>query len=304
MKKLFTFIQQNFGISLLFFSLFAFFFPQFFLWGENLVDEMLMFALFLGCLKINFSEIFHLKENKWKMLLFVFISVVLLPSIFFFLTSWMDEDVRLGYFLLMAVSAAVVNPIVASILHLKILWSTAFVVLTSAVLPFVFPFLLFFFFGISIDLSPWEMSMFLAKMIFIPAALAFIVRRFFPEKIKKTLPFTGIVGTINMCIFIGILVAINQAELAASLFQFSTLPIVFGLCVLFCFRFFLGFFLPFSDNKERWTNSLMFGNMNNGIIILLAAKFFSPAVLMVVILSEIPWILAQPIFQTLLKKYS
>lgn len=303
MINLFKIIEKNFGFLLLISAILAFIFPQYFLWGKQYTSGLLMFALFLGCLKINFSEIFHLKENFLKMLLFVCLNILLLPLIFFFLSFALDQEIRIGFFLLLAVSGAVITPLLASFLSLKILWSTVFVILTSAIIPFTLPFLTHFLFGISIEISILEMTLFLVKIVFIPATLAIFFKKFLIKLTTTVTTFSGFVGSINMAIFLGILIAINQPFLSENLFQSSTIPLLLGLFFLFFLRFVLGFYMPSSDEKEKWTNSLMFGNMNNGLMILLAAEFFTPKVLFVVLLSEIPWVFAQPIFQKLIQTF-
>ena len=303
MVDFFKAIEKNFGFLLLVSAILAFIFPQYFLWGESFTDELLMFALFLGCLKINFSEIFHLKENFLKMLFFVALNILLLPLIFYFLSFTLDQEIRIGFFLLLAISGAVVTPLLASFLNLKILWSTVFVILTSAIIPFSLPFLTHFLFGISLEISVLEMTLFLAKIVFVPALLAILFRKFLPKITTSIFLFSGFVGSINMAIFLGIITAINQPFLSENLFQVSTVPLLLGLFLLFFLRFALGFYIPSSDQKEKWTNSLMFGNMNNGLVILLAAEFFAPKVLLIVLLSEIPWVLAQPVFQRLVQSF-
>jgi len=303
MINFFKAIEKNFGFLLLISAILAFIFPQCFLWGKDFTDELLMFALFLGCLKINFSEIFHLKENFLKMLFFVFLNILVVPIIFYFLSFSLDQEIRIGFFLLLAVSGAVVTPLLANFLNLKILWSTVFVILTSAIIPFSLPFLTYFLFGISIKISILEMTLFLAKIVFVPATLAILFRKFFTKVTTSITLFSGFIGSLNMAVFLGFLTAINQPFLSENLFQFSTIPLLLGLFLLFFLRFILGFYMPASDQKEKWTNSLMFGNMNNGLMILLAGEFFAPKVLFVVLLSEIPWVLAQPVFQKLIQAF-
>ena len=301
--KLIKIVENNFGFLLSAFAILAFSMPQYFLWGENLTDELMMFALFLGCLKINFEELLHLKNNFKKLILFVLFNLVLLPSIFYFISPFLNQDTRLGIFLLLAISGAVVTPLVAGFLNLKILWSISFVTLTSVLMPLTLPILIKLFFSISLKISFLEMMIFLAKIIFIPALLIIFLKKYLPKTTNQILKVSGLIGAIDMSIFLGILVAVNQKFLALNLFTFDAILILGLLFLMFIIRFLIGFFMPYENKKERWTNSLMFGNMNNGLVILLAAKFFNSQVLFVVLLSEIPWVVAQPIFQKIYQIY-
>lgn len=296
-------IEKNFGLVLLVSAILAFLFPEYYLWGENYTDVMLMFALFLGCLKIDFTEILHLKNNIKKLVIFVLLNLILFPIIFYLISPYLNIDIRLGLFLLFAASGAVVTPLLASFLGLKILWAMVFVSLTSVLMPFTLPVLTKIFFSISLDVSLFSMMVFLAKIVFIPLFLSIIFRKYLTKFTKQILKVSGFIGILDMAIFLGILIAINQPFLSVNLFAFNTIPILGLLFLTSLSRFLFGYFMPGENNQEKWTNSLMFGNMNNGLIILLAAKFFNPQVLFVVLLSEIPWVFSQPIFQKLFQVY-
>lgn len=303
MLKILKTVEKNFGILLLLTAFFAFLFPSGFLPLRSITDELLMFALFLGCLKINFADALHVKANLGTMGFFIVLNIVLLPLAFFMMSFWLDADIRIGLFMLMGVSGAVATPLLASFLELKILWSSVFVILTSVLVPLTLPLLIKWCFGIAVDISMVGMMLFLAKIIFIPAVLAVCFRRFLPKLTLSVFPYTGFVGSLTISLFLGVVVALNQTSLSENLFHWSTMPVLFMLFALFIFRFFLGFSMPANSQAERWTNSLMFGNMNNGLVVLLAAEFFTAKVLFVVLLSEVPWILAQPVFQKLVHKY-
>ncbi len=303
MKSIFKFIEKNFGLILFLSVVFAFFFPQYFLWGKNHTDKLLMLAIFLGCLKIDFSEVFHLKKNFVKMIFFIFLNIGLLPLLFYFLSSGLNQDTRIAFFLLFAASGATATPLIASFLKLKVLWSTVFVILTSALIPFSIPFLFKVLFGVSVEISFIEMCFFLFKIVFFPSAVAIVFKKFFPKVTQSFFLVSGSLGSFTIALFLGIVVATNQIFLSKNLFLASTFPLLTALIFFFVFKFALGLFMPSQNSQEKWTNSLMFGNMNNGLMILLASRFFSPQTVFVVLLSEIPWILFQPVFQKVVQKF-
>lgn len=297
------FIQKNFGLLLLVSAVLSYFVPAVFLLVKNYTDELLMLTLFIGFLKIDFSELFHLKNNIGKMLGFVVLSMVILPVAFYLVSFGLTQDLRISIFLLLVTSGAVATPLFASFLKLKILWATVFVVLTSLLIPFTAPLLTQLLFGVSLEISVVTMMIFLAKIIFIPAGLAIVARNIFPRFVKASLPISGSIGTLSIIIFIGCVVAINRSFLAAHLLQLSTLEVLVLLSGLFATLFLLGFFLPHATPQERWPNSLMFGNMNNGLMVLLAQKFFSEQIVFIVLVSELPWVLSQFIMQKIIQKY-
>lgn len=301
MKSTLSFLQKHFGTLLVIASILAFLLPNLFLWGDGYGDEFLMLALFLGALKIDFSELFHLKKNFRRMIFFVILNILILPVAFYLLSFGLDQDLRVGLFLLFAAPGAVATPLLASFLGLNILWSTVFVILTSLLAPFTIPFLSHLLIGAEVAIDFFSMFLFLAKMVFLPGILAIFLERFMPKVVRQINEHSGGIGSLTMALFVAIVIAVNQASLSEHLFEMSSVPVLLWLTGLFLFKFLLGFFI--SNTKEKWTNSLMFGNMNGGLIILLASEFFGPGVLLVVLLQEIPWILAQPVFQKMAAKY-
>lgn len=299
----FKFFEKNFGILLLTFAVLSFFIPTAFDWAKNLTDEMLMVSLFLGFLKIDFKEIFHLRNNIGKMIFFVLQSLILIPVTFYFITPYLDNDVRIGVFLLIGVSGALMAPLLASVFKLKVLWSAVFTIFTSVLMPFTLPFLVKAFFGISFEIDIFTMMIFLMKIIFIPLISAIICKHFFPKLIKKTIGYYSFIGILLTICFLGALIANNQETLSKNILNPETIPTVLILIATTFSRYLIGFLMPAADKQEKWTNSFMFGTTNNGIVILFAAQFFPEKVLFVLLLSEIPWITAQPIFQKLIQTY-
>lgn len=300
LTKFFKFCEKNFGLLLVIFGSLAFIYPKTFSWGESFTDEALMIGLFLGFLKIDFSELLHLKNNLGKMLIFVLISLILVPFSFFLVSAQLDSEIRLGVFLLLAVSGALMTPLLASILKLKILWSAVFMILTSILLPISMPFLIKALFAIEVEIPTTKMIFFLAKIIFIPLLLAVTVKKIAPKLVKATMPYYSFLGIIVTISFLGALIAANQKALAENIFKAESIFILLLLFLATAYRYMVGYFMPHQNKNEKWTNSFMFGTANNGIVILLSAQFFSEKVLFILLLSEIPWTIAQPIFQKLL----
>lgn len=292
-------IEKNFGFWMLLFSVIGFAFPNVFMWGENITDELLMFSFFLGCLRIDFEEAVHLKSNWGKLILFTFLNLVVLPVLLYIITPFLNVETRTGVFLIMAACGGMLTPLIASFVGLNILWAVVYVVLSSSLIPFILPLLVELLFGVKMDISGFEMVIFLSKIVFPPAILAFVIRRYTPGFAAKFMSYSGTVGSINMSLFIAIIIAHNHAFLNEHLFAWSTIPLLLLMFSIFIIRYVVGYYMPAKTKKERWSNALLFGVMNNGLIILFANQYFSEQVMFVTLLSEIPWILAQPIFQRL-----
>ena len=271
-------------------------FPNLFLWGPKITDKLLMFSFFLGCLRIDFDEVVHLKSNYYKLFLFAGVNLVLLPVIIYYATPYLGQDTRIGVFLIMATAGGMLTPLIASFMGLNVLWAVVYVIVTSSLVPFTLPLLTKILFGVSMNVSGGEMILFLSKIVFPPAILAYIVRKYLPKFSNNFMKFSGTIGSANMSLFIAIVIAQNNVFLKDNLFYWQTLPVLLLLCVIFVIRYLIGYYIINQSVRERWSNSLLFGVMNNGLVILFASQYFSEQVLYITLLSEIPWILAQPVF--------
>ncbi len=297
------FIEKNFGWELLLFGLLGYLLPDLFLWGKGFADECMIAALFFGFLKIDLADLLHLRQNLLKMFFLVAGSLLLLPAIFWICTPFLAFEVRQGFFLQMVAPGAVVTPILASFFGLNILWCTVFLVTTSFLFPFTLPLLCGFFFDMHLEVPRLAMMLFLMKMIFVPAFCAWVFRRYLRGTTRTILSVSGMLGAISICFFLALVIAKNQQLLAENLWQIKSIVLLGGMFCLFFVRFLTGYFIAASSPRERWTNTLMVGNYNNGLMILIAAEFFGPTVLLICLLSELPWVLAQPTFQSLVKRY-
>ncbi len=303
MNSVLRLIEGNFGWILLLFAASAFILPDAFLWAKEYTDIFIMLALFLGCLKIDFTEMLHLRQNLSKMLLFIGFNMIIYPVLFYFLSFLAPFEMRIGIFIVMCISGAVMTPLLASLMNLKILWAISYVVLSSLLVPFSLPLLVDLMFGIRLDLSLTEMILFLMKIVFIPVFSAVAIRLLFRSGVMKILKYTGAGGTITISYFLAVVIAIHQRALMDSALKLSTLWIILIMTFVYFARFIIGYLAPSADGRERWTNALMFGNLNTGLSIIIASEFFGPEIILVVLLSEVPYVLSQPLFQRLFNKF-
>jgi bile acid:Na+ symporter, BASS family len=303
-KSIFKKIEQNFGFWMVLFSVIGFLMPDLFRWGNTITDKLLMFSFFLGCLRIDFEEAVHLKSNWGKLILFTFLNLIVLPVFLYLITPFLNVDTRTGLFLIMAACGGMLTPLIASFVGLNVLWAVVYVIISSSLIPFVLPLLVQIMFGVQMDVSGSDMILFLARIVFPPALLAYVVRKYTPGFSTRFMRYSGTIGSINMSLFIAIVIAHNHAFLSAHLFHWSTIPLLLMMTSVFVIRYLTGFFMPAANKKERWSNALLFGVMNNGLIILFANRYFSEHVMFITLLSEVPWILAQPVFQKVYQYYN
>ena len=295
-KSVLKYIETHFGTILIFMVSIAFILPHLLAPLQEYIDKFLMIALFLGCLKIDFDEFSHLKANIHRIVILSVASMLLLPFVVFGLTFWLPLPIALGVTMVAAAPGAMMSPLIAGMYNLRILWTSVYVIISSIILPVFLPYLIVFLFGSKVDFSILEMSLFLTKMILIPATLAFIFKKYFRKASDFTAKNSGFVGTLLITVFIAAIIAGNRDFLISSFSAQQTYIALITMILVFILRFAVGYYIPSSELRERLTNCMMIGCMNNGIIIIVANRFFSSDVQLVLLLSEIPWSFSLPIF--------
>ncbi len=265
-------------------------------------EKLLMGALFLGYLKIEFGEFSHLQANATKIVILSIASVTLLPVCVFLLVFWLPLSTALGLTMIAAAPGAMMAPLIAGMWGLRVLWTSIYVILTSVLLPLTFPYIILILFGSKIEISVLDMSLFLAKMIIVPSVLAFVFKKISRTMAQKTSDNSGAIGTLCIAFFVAIIVASNRNFLLDGFTQLQTFVSLGFMILLFLFRFWIGYLIPTQEKREKLTNCMMFGCMNNGIVIIVASKFFSPEVQLVLLLSEVPWSFSLPLFKKFLER--
>ena len=301
-KPILKYIETHFGTILCALIVVAFVLPNLLSPFLAYIDKFLMIALFLGCLKIDFDEFSHLRANLHRIVILSVVSTLALPFLVFLLVFWMPLPIALGATMIAAAPGAMMSPLIAGMYNLRILWTSVYVIISSIILPVFLPYLIVLLFGSKVDFSILEMSLFLTKMILIPATLAFIFKKFFPKTSDFTAKNSGFVGTLLIALFIAAIIAGNRDFLISSFSAQQTYVALITMILIFIFRFSIGYYIPSGELRERLTNCMMLGCMNNGIIIIVANRFFSSDVQLVILLSEVPWSLSLPIFGKFLNK--
>ena len=299
-KKISSFIQNHFGITFLALVCCALWRPNVFSPLQNHAENLLMGALFLGYLKIEFGEFSHLRANAIKIFALSIASITLLPICVFLLVFWLPLPTALGLTMIAAAPGAMMSPLIAGMWNLRVLWTSIYVIITSILLPLTFPYVILILFGSKIEISALDMSLFLAKMIIIPSVLAFVFKKISRTMAQKISDNSGAIGTLCIAFFVAIIVASNRDFLLMGFSKLQTFASLGLMILLFLFCFCIGYLIPTQEKREKLTNCLMFGCMNNGIVIIVASKFFSPEVQLVLLLSEIPWSFSLPLFRRFL----
>ena len=214
--------------------------------------------------------------------------MLIIPVLFYFAVNLFSPDLAVGVLLLTAMPAGVASPTLTDIAKGNIALSMSIVIITSIIAPFTVPLL----FGLIKfnNLSINSMALFkdLAIFVFLPMILAQIIKKYFPITIlKKRHLFTS----INIILLFSMVYAVMGSQRDVIINNSTSIfwQIVF-LYLIFILLHVLGYLIGYKQNKEsKIAITIGTAYMNNGMAIVLAATHFGPSVLVLMVLSEIPW---------------
>ena len=286
--KVFHWIEAHFWAFLLFAMLFGLLVP---LPTEQLLPLLkpeLMLTLLLIFLKIDVIQILE-RIKDYRLMLYLCISFLLLtPLLFYGVFSLWDAELAMGVLLLTAMPAGTSAPVLVDILKGNASLAMSITILTSLLAPFTLPLLFHFLIEDAVAINHWSLFWDAATMIFIPMVASIIIKPMFPRFIKKALPsFTAINIIILFAIVVTSFGSQRQTIMANPLALFWD---IMWMYLVFTLLHIVGYLLAFGlSREEKIAVVTERAYMNSGLAIVLAANFFPPYVLVLMVISEIPW---------------
>lgn len=286
--KFFRFIESHFGLLMAASIGLALLFPYFSQAMRPLLEPALMFILFLVFLKVDVLEVLH-GLKQFKLMVYVIGAFLFFIPIFIYsITQFFSPEFALGLLLLTSMPAGMAAPALTDFLKGNTALTMIITLITSLFAPFTVPliFSLFHFNGVSVDAL--EMFKTLFFLILIPMIASHVAKHYFRTSIDRLKPTFSAMNVLILCLILYSVIGEHQS------FIFSDPSlIVKELIVLYGFFIFLhvlGYFLASGRSPQDKIAFLVSrAYMNNSLAIVLAAKFFSPSIVLMMVLSEIPW---------------
>ncbi|MBF0552084.1 MAG: bile acid:sodium symporter [Deltaproteobacteria bacterium] len=250
--------------------------PRFGVWFQAFPVYMVMCLLFLSYLSITPEDLWDTVKISTKTICYLaFLKMVALPVGIYFLFRIVLPDYAMAALLLTGVSTGVVAPFISSLVKANTPLVLVMVIITSPLTPFTLPCLVKLVSSQSIDIPFAGMIKMLGLVIFIPIMAVEVLRRVAPviptKIIRRRYPVSlAIFAVINLGVFSrysDFLLRQPATLLTATLVGLA----LAGLYVVAVIPFFGK--LPVADQLAA---VISFGNMNNVLVIVFAAKFFGP----------------------------
>jgi predicted Na+-dependent transporter len=286
--KISELIEKHFWLILITGILLGLWSPVPFKAPQILPKVLLGMMLFIAFLKIDALEVLENIRNLRLMIYIASIYMLIIPLVFFFSTKIFDAELAVGLLLLTAMPAGVVTPVLTDIAKGNVSLSMSLVIVSQFLAPFTVP-LLFLVLNInSLTINKLLLLKDIAILVFLPMITSQIVKRYFPRTIIKS---RHLFTSVNVfLLFTFVYVAISSQRIAILENPTGLIWKTAVLYLVFLLLHIIGYMICPRENKEnRIAVAIGAAYMNNGLAIVLAASYFKPEILVLMVLSEIPW---------------
>lgn len=286
--KLLGLIEKHFWIVLLAGLVFGLF-PPVEVNAPPFVPKLLLgMMLFMAFLKIDALEVIENMKNFRLMSWITFVYMLAVPLVFYFAARIFDHEFAIAMLLLTAMPAGVATPVLTDIARGNIPLSMSLAILTQLVAPFSVP-LLFWLLNISsVNINELLILKDIAILVFVPMIVSQFAKRFLLRTVERSQKFFTSFNVLILFSFIFITIS-SQREIILG----NPAGVIWKLAVLylvFIILHFIGYMaVPRESRESRIAVAIGSAYMNNGLAIVLAVSYFSPSILILMVLSEFPW---------------
>lgn len=254
----------------------------------SFLKPLLMIMLFLVFLKTDVSQIIKNMKNYRLTALVVILNIVIFPLIFYFVVNPFNHNLAVGALLLTAMPAAIASPALTDIAKGNTALSASIVIVSSLVAPLTVPFLFWLVRISDLSINPWWLLIDISVIIIIPLIVSQFVKKYKPRFVEKN---QQIFTSVNVFILAAMVYVAIASQRDAMMINSVELLLDTGfLYLLFILLHVMGYFMGYSRSKEdKIAITVVSAYRNNGLAIVLAAVYFEPPILILMVLTELPW---------------
>lgn len=254
----------------------------------SILEPVLMLMMFFVFLKIDLIKILREIRQFKLMLYLVLMFLFIIPAAIYNFVKIFDENLALGLLLLTAMPAAISSMALTDLAKGNVALSTGITILTSLIAPFSVPLIFSLLANQDVNINRLQMFWTLFLLIFIPILLSQIAKKIFTGAVNKTKPAFSAINVLIL--FIIVYAAIGSQREFIINNPYDTFQKLIVLYVVFIFLHIVGYLFAFGKSKpDKIAITVSRAYMNISMAIVLAASFFQPPILILIILSTIPW---------------
>jgi BASS family bile acid:Na+ symporter len=237
---------------------------------------LMMLLLFLSFSSISMKDVRDTLRHQTPTLIWLsFCKLILIPLVVYLIFKAVYPPYATAALLLTGISTGVVAPFISTLVNANVHLVLVIVVISSVLVPFTLPALVKLVLGRSVEISLIGMMRILGMVIFIPILAVEGFRRWAPAALaslhSKRYPISlAIFALCNLGVFSGYSDFFFQNP--ATILEAACVAIALGGIYLV-----VGIVLLWKRPVEdRLASVIVFGNMNNVLIIVFASEFFGP----------------------------
>jgi BASS family bile acid:Na+ symporter len=249
---------------------------------------LLGMMLFFVFLKIDVLEVIENLRDYKLMIFIALVYMIIIPVLFFLFVNIFDRQLALGILLLTAMPAGVSTPALTDILKGNISLAMSITIVTQLIAPFTVPFLFWIIGTKGLDINKLQLFRDIAIMVFSPLIVAQFIKHFFPAAIKRSQHLFTSANVLLLLIFVYIAISLQRNIILENPVSLVWKTVI--LYLVFIILHAIGYIMGYKESKEnKIAMSVTAAYMNNGLAIVLASTYFGPGILVLMVLSEIPW---------------
>jgi predicted Na+-dependent transporter len=294
-----SFIDRNLNGVLIVSVLIGLFLPGVESVPDVYVPYILGVMVFFLCAKITMKEIQGLPIRE--ALLFYVLRFICFPVGLYAISHLIVPEFAVGILLIALMPVGVTTPTLVGTLQGSVALAFVLTVVSNLLAPFVIP-LAFLAVEGSNSIEIASLSYTLFSVIFIPSLIYFLLNKAKPALSSVVEKNSSFVPVILLGVIIAIVIAKQKYVFFSDMLLLTNAA--FFCCLLFFTMYLFGWLYHRGrDQKPKVTYSLCSGANNNALAISLALVYFPTETIFFVIVSQLIWVVAIPIFNSGQKRF-
>ncbi|CEI83584.1 sodium transporter [Oceanobacillus oncorhynchi subsp. incaldanensis] len=276
LEKISALAGKYFAVLVIIAAVISFIFPSAFLVFGSFITLLLgvvMFGMGLTLKPVDFKLIV---TKPLPVIIGIAAQYTIMPLVAFGIAYLLrlPPELAAGLVLLGSVPGGTASNVMVYLARGNVALSVAMTSFSTMLAPIMTPLLLYLLAGQWLPVNPVAMFLSIIQVIIIPIILGFLVQRFFPVAVKKSIAVVPLISVTAILIIVTAVTAANAANVA------SAGALVFAAVFLHnSFGLFLGYFtarLIGLNENDRRAISIEVGMQNSGLGVSLATTHFSP----------------------------
>jgi len=287
-KRIADWISRFFGLFMLGGLVLGLCWPVYSIYLMQWLEVALMFILFLVFLKIDLLDLIR-SISRFRLLAFLSLMYLLvIPALVYGLIQYFDPGLAVALLLLLAMPPGTASPALADLMKGNVSLSMSLTIVGSLLAPLTVPLLFYVLVETQLQLDTFSIFRKIALLVFLPMGLSQLVKSLWPGLVAGAQAYFSAVNVLVFFVFVYATIGAQRDLLLQD--PWEVLLQLLIIYVLFVFLHFSGYLMGAGHSRaDRVSIVIGHAYMNNGMAIVLAAAFFEPAVLLLMVLSEFPW---------------